>query len=51
MDIVEEYDSALSELNAVFSEAMLSLANIRFVNPHSSISPTGFRPTPAMLLY
>lgn len=30
---------------------MLSLAEIRFVNPYSSITSSGFKPTPALLRY
>jgi hypothetical protein len=50
MDIVDEYDSALNELNHKFNEAMLGLANIKFLNPNSSIHSAGFKPTPALLL-
>lgn len=49
MDILEEYDLALADINETFGEAMLSLAYIKFINPYSSISPSGYMPTPAFL--
>jgi hypothetical protein len=51
MDIIEELDVAITDVNDAFGEAMLSLAYIQFINPHSSISTSGFQPTPALLRY
>lgn len=49
MDNLEEYDLKLTHLNELYGEAMISLAYISFVNPHSSISPQGYKPSPALL--
>lgn len=51
MDALEDYDSALAEVSDSLGEALLSLAEIRFLNPHSSITASGFRPTPALLKF
>jgi hypothetical protein len=49
MDLIEEYDCAITDINQSFGEAMLDLATLQFLNPHSSISTQGFQPTPALL--
>ncbi len=38
-------------MNEYFGEAMLSLSSLYFTNPHSSIKPHGYKPTPALLKY
>ena len=34
-----------------FTEAMLSLSYIKFINPYTSISVAGYKPTPALRSY
>lgn len=51
MDLIEDYDLAITNINKTFSEAMLDLANLQFLNPFSSISTQGFQPTPALLRF
>ena len=48
MDAVEQYDMKLSEMNDAFGEAMLSLAYLSFMNPHTSVSTKGYKVTPAL---
>lgn len=51
LDVVSEYDEALTDMDQSFSDAMVSLAYIKFINPYSSISISGYKPTPAILQY
>ena len=48
MDQVDEYDHLLKEMNELYSEGMMRIANVKFVNPYSSLSTKGYKPTPAV---
>lgn len=48
MDQVDEYDRLLKEMNQLYTEGMLTIANVKFLNPYSSLSTKGYKPTPAI---
>ncbi len=48
MDIVEEYDHLIKEMNELYGAGMLAIANVKFINPYTSLSSKGYKPTPAI---
>lgn len=48
MDLVEEHDSMVTEMNRLYTEGMLAIASVKFVDPYSSLSTKGYKPTPAI---
>lgn len=49
MDCLDDYDSKIKEMNDLYTEAMLVLANIKFNDPFTSLSIKGYKPSPAVL--
>jgi hypothetical protein len=35
-------------MNDLYTEGMLTIANLKFLNPYSSLSTKGYKPTPAL---
>ncbi len=35
-------------MNDLYTEGMLNIASVKFINPYSSLSTKGYQPTPAI---
>lgn len=46
MDLLDVYDRSMKDVKHKLSEAMLELAHLKYIDPYSSISSAGFKPTP-----
>lgn len=46
---MDEYDKLLKQMNEEYCAGMLIIANVKFINPYTSLSTKGFKPTPAVV--
>lgn len=48
MDIIDEYDQMLKQMNDLYTEGIMAIAHVKFINPYTSLSTKGYKPTPAI---